>query len=111
VIGGAPAAAVVLTREVRARAAADPTVQRLRGALGPHPSGEARAALQRAMDDAVLAAQRRIADEFDAVHSVERARRVGSLDAVVPAGRMRPHLIGRLHRALGVGGEAVATRG
>ena len=110
VIGGAPAAAVVLTREVRARAAADPTVQRLRGGLGPHPSGEARAALQRAMDDAVLEAQRRIADEFDAVHSVERARRVGSLDAVVPAARMRPHLIGLLHRALGVAGEAAAAR-
>ena len=51
----------------------------------------------------------RIADEFDAVHSVERARRVGSLDAVLPAGRMRPHLIGLLHRALGVG-EAAAAR-
>ena len=43
-----------------------------------------------AMDDAVLAAQRTDRHEFDAVHSVERARRVGSLDAVLPAGRMRP---------------------
>jgi acetyl-CoA carboxylase carboxyltransferase component len=102
VIGGVPAAAVVFTREVRARAAADPTVRRLRERLGPHPTAEARAALQHAMEGAVLEGQRRLADEFDAVHSVERAHRVGSLDAVVPAARMRPHLIGLLHRALGI---------
>jgi len=102
VIGGAPAAAVVFTREVRARAAADPAVRRLRQALGPHPGAEARASLQQAMEAAMLDAQRRLAQEFDAIHSVERARRVGSLDAVVPASRMRPHLIGLLHRALGL---------
>jgi hypothetical protein len=109
VIGGAPAAAVVFTREVRAQAAADPAVRRLRDALGSHPAPETRAALQRAMEDAVLEAQRRLADEFDSIHSVERARRVGSLDSVVPAARMRPHLIGLLHRALGVGRREAAV--
>jgi hypothetical protein len=93
---------VVFTREVRARAAADPAVRRLRDALVPHPGAEARASLQQAMESAMLEAQRRLAQEFDAIHSVERARRVGSLDAVVPASRMRPHLIGLLHRALGL---------
>jgi acetyl-CoA carboxylase carboxyltransferase component len=100
VIGGAPAAAVVFTREVRARAAADPIVRRLREALGPNPGAAARAALQQAMEGAMLEAQRRLADEFDAVHTVERARRVGSLHDVVPASRMRPHLIRLLCRAL-----------
>jgi acetyl-CoA carboxylase carboxyltransferase component len=109
VIGGAPAAAVVFTREVRARAAADATVRRLREQLGPHPSSEARAALQQAMESAMLEAQRRLAHEFDAIHSVERARRVGSLDAVVPAARMRPHLIDLLRRALGVHPDARGT--
>ena len=57
----------------------------------------------------MLDAQLRLAQEFDAIHSVERARRVGSLDAVVPASRMRPHLIGLLHRALGLPAETRAT--
>src|SRR5262249_7407916 len=92
-----------------ARLAADPTVRRLRDALGPHPGAEALATLQHAMEDAVFDAQRRLADEFDSVHSVDRARRVGSLDAIVPAARMRPHLIGVLRRALGIDRCAMAT--
>ena len=31
--------------------------------------------------------------EFDAVHTVERARDVGSLEAIVPPAAMRPQLI------------------
>jgi hypothetical protein len=34
--------------------------------------------------------------EFDAVHSVERARQVGSLEAVVDPRRLRPELIERI---------------
>src|SRR5262249_56248371 len=52
VIGGAPAAAVVFAREVRARAAADPTVRRLRDAPRPHAGTDARGALQAAMEAA-----------------------------------------------------------
>ena len=34
-----------------------------------------------------------VADEYDAVHSVERACRVGSVDEIIPAARLQPHLI------------------
>ena len=34
-----------------------------------------------------------VAAEFDAVHSIERAREVGSVHAIIPAARLRPYLI------------------
>ena len=82
VIGGAPAAAVVFAREVDRRAAAD---ARLDGAGGEvaAAAGHEKARLPpaargtRAVHSEKLG---EVADEFDAVHSVERARRVGSVD-------------------------------
>ena len=41
-----------------------------------------------------------LADEFDAVHSIERARDVGSVDAIVPAARLRPYLIDAVQRGM-----------
>jgi hypothetical protein len=44
----------------------------------------------------MLEKQAQLAEEFDAVHSVERAREVGSLEEIVPPAAMRPYLIGLL---------------
>ena len=82
VIGGAAAAPVVFGREARARAVADPRLEGL--------SGEVR---DRTLRDLVLEKQAEIAAEFDAVHTVERAREVGSLRAIVDPARLRPYLI------------------
>ena len=41
-----------------------------------------------------------MADEFDRVHSIERARGVGSVDAIVPAARLRPYLIDAVQRGM-----------
>jgi hypothetical protein len=41
-----------------------------------------------------------VASEFDRVHTVERALRVGSIDAIIPAARLRPHLIEALERGM-----------
>ena len=41
-----------------------------------------------------------VAAEYDAIHSVERAKDVGSLDEIVTARDIRPHLIALLERAL-----------
>jgi hypothetical protein len=41
-----------------------------------------------------------VAGEFDRVHTVERALRVGSIDAIIPAVRLRPHLIEALERGM-----------
>jgi hypothetical protein len=41
-----------------------------------------------------------VADEFDSVHSIERARSVGSVDTIVPASRLRPYLIDAVQRGM-----------
>jgi len=91
VIGGGPAAAVVFGREVRARAAEDPRVRALRGLAGS--SDEARAKFQHTLGEVTLEKQTELADEFDAIHTVERARRVGSLEEIVEPEEMRSWLV------------------
>ena len=41
-----------------------------------------------------------VADEFDNVHSIERARDVGSVHTIVPAARLRPYLIDAVQRGM-----------
>ena len=41
-----------------------------------------------------------VADEFDSVHSIERARSVGSVHTIVPAARLRPYLIDAVQRGM-----------
>ncbi|MFN8082406.1 MAG: carboxyl transferase domain-containing protein, partial [Kineosporiaceae bacterium] len=103
VIGGAPAAGVVFTGEVDARTSADPRVRAVERYLAS--AGEAEAALQRReLSDlrATVRAEklREVAAEFDAVHSIERAVQVGSVDAIIPAARLRPELIAAVERGL-----------
>src|SRR5262249_46683154 len=76
VIGGGAAATVVFTREVRARAAADPAVRRAREALRADASAAVREAHERALAHATQNAQAAVAAEFDRVHTVERACRM-----------------------------------
>jgi acetyl/propionyl-CoA carboxylase alpha subunit/acetyl-CoA carboxylase carboxyltransferase component len=99
VIGGGPAAAVVFSREVRARTLADPRLQELakRGA----GSDEARALYERTLAEVTLEKQAELAEEFDAIHSVERAREVGSLEEIVDPARMRAYLIELLELEVG----------
>jgi acetyl-CoA carboxylase carboxyltransferase component len=96
VIGGGPAAAVVFAREARARAARDPRVVELRRAAESGNDSDARARYEAALQQAQLEKQSELAAEFDAIHTVERAREVGSLEAIVEAESIRPYLIGQL---------------
>jgi acetyl-CoA carboxylase carboxyltransferase component len=89
VIGGGPAAAVVFTREVRARVASDP---RIKG-RPPARTPVERIAREKALDVVRLEKQAELAAEFDAIHTVERAREVGSLEAIFPARHLRQRLI------------------
>lgn len=99
VIGGGPAAAVVFPREVRARAAADPRVAEAEAALAVEPSPEARVRLDQVLTEVLLEKQSELAAEFDAIHTVERALRVGSLEAIVDPRRLRPLLVRQLDDA------------
>jgi acetyl-CoA carboxylase carboxyltransferase component/pyruvate/2-oxoglutarate dehydrogenase complex dihydrolipoamide acyltransferase (E2) component len=103
VLGGAPAAAVVFTREVDKRTAADPRVRDLEAALGAADAVEQ--AHLRAELAAVRASVRseklgEVAAEFEAVHDIERARRVGSVNAIIPAAELRPRLIEAVERGM-----------
>ena len=101
VIGGAPAAAVVFPREVRGRAAADERVTAAREAARQDPSPEAQADLERIVQEVTLEHQSEVAKEFDAIHSVERALDVGSLERILAPADMRPFLIAQLDQATG----------
>jgi hypothetical protein len=52
-----------------------------------------RARLDRVLHDVILEKQAEIADEFDSIHSVERALQVGSLEAILEPRTLRPDLI------------------
>jgi acetyl/propionyl-CoA carboxylase alpha subunit/acetyl-CoA carboxylase carboxyltransferase component len=100
VIGGGPAASVIFTREVRARAAADPRVAELERRLRAAPRPELREELDRVLSDVILEKQAEIAAEFDAVHTVERAQRVGSLSGILEPADLRRFAIEQLEAAL-----------
>ncbi len=104
VIGGAPAAATVFARDVNARTDADERVVEHEAAVDEADDDE-RARLRAALAD-VRASVRseklgEVAAEFDGVHSVERALRTGSIDAIIPAADLRPYLIEAVERGIG----------
>ena len=101
VIGGAPAAAVVFSREVRNRALADPSVAALRDQLEAAPRAELREAYERLLAQTILSEQARLAAEFDAIHSVGRALDVGSLEKILEPTELRPFLVRQIAAALG----------
>jgi acetyl-CoA carboxylase carboxyltransferase component len=103
VIGGAPAAAVVFAREVDVRARKDPRIseldERIAGAEGVErqqllAERDARWAEVRSEKLGELAA------EFDAIHSVQRAVEMGSVDRIVSAAALRPALIDSIERGM-----------
>ncbi len=98
VIGGGPAAAVVFGREVRARALADPKVAELERVSRIWGTAASREHFERTLADAILEQQAEVAAEFDAIHTVERARDVGSLAEIVDPKNMRAYLVGELQR-------------
>jgi acetyl-CoA carboxylase carboxyltransferase component len=99
VIGGGPAAAVVFGREVRVRALADPRVAALETIARTSRNPADRERFERALAEVTLEKQAEIAAEFDAIHTVERAREVGSLSAIVDPRKMRAYLARELSRA------------
>ena len=103
VIGGAPAAAVVFPAEVKARTLADPRVHDLQEALNNAPESEKmrmRAKYDEVFRTVFAEKQGEVAANFDAVHCVQRAREVGSLQHIIPASNLRPYLIEAVERGM-----------
>jgi acetyl-CoA carboxylase carboxyltransferase component len=96
VLGGAPAAAVVFVGEVNKRTANDSRVRDLEARVA-ETSGADRAPLatQLAEVRAAVRAEKlgEVAAEFDAVHNIQRAVEVGSVDAIISAAEIRPKII------------------
>jgi acetyl-CoA carboxylase carboxyltransferase component len=98
VIGGAPAAAVVFAGEVESRARKDARLQGL--SHGTTRWNE----LFKVVHSEKLG---EVADEFDHVHTVQRALRVGALHHIIEPAKLRPYLIRAVERAIerATGGE------
>ncbi len=103
VIGGIPASAVVFAREVDIRTQSDPRVKEVQEQLVQADSTQ-QVALQVKLNEisATVRSEKvgEVASEFDHIHSVERAQRVGSIDHVIEPESIRPYLIEALERGI-----------
>ncbi len=103
VIGGAPAAAVVFAREVDSRTRKDPRIQALEKELTETSEGGKRRIRQHLEELRKVVRSEKlgeVAEEFDRIHSVQRALEVGSLDRILPAAELRPYLIDAIGRGM-----------
>jgi acetyl-CoA carboxylase carboxyltransferase component len=93
VIGGAPAAAVVFARQVDARTAADPRVTALDARLADATTPDKKARLASELAELRVAVRAEklaaLAAEFDAIHCIQRAVEVGSVDAIIAPSQLR----------------------
>jgi acetyl-CoA carboxylase carboxyltransferase component len=113
VIGGAPAAAVVFAGEVEARARRDPRLQALNDAIA-RGEGAEKGRLRAQWDDLfkIIHSEKlgEVADQFDRVHSVERALQVGALHQIIPPATLRPYLIHAIERVVEAKQQAKSER-
>jgi acetyl/propionyl-CoA carboxylase alpha subunit/acetyl-CoA carboxylase carboxyltransferase component len=103
VLGGAPAAAVVFASDVDARTAGDPRVAELAARVASAEGSERATLLTRLADvRASVRAEKlgEVAAEFDSVHSIQRAQRVGSVDSIIRPDQLRPQIIAAVERGL-----------
>jgi acetyl-CoA carboxylase carboxyltransferase component len=101
VLGGAPAAAVVFSRDVDKLVAEDARVVAAEAELAGAPAAEK---VRLAADLATLRTSVRaekigeVASTFDGVHNIQRAVEVGSVDEVIAGRELRPKIIANLSR-------------
>jgi acetyl-CoA carboxylase carboxyltransferase component len=103
VIGGTPAAATVFARDVKLRTEADPRVKAARKAVAAASGAEAarlRGALAQVSEQVRSEKLGEVAAEFDGIHDIERARRVGSVDRIIKAAEIRPFIVDALERGM-----------
>lgn len=103
VIGGAPAAAVVFAAEVEARAHKDQRIEAMREALGEADGmdkGRVRAEFDELFKLVHSEKLGEVASEFDRIHSVHRALKVGALHTIIPPKNLRPYLVGAIERGI-----------
>jgi acetyl/propionyl-CoA carboxylase alpha subunit/acetyl-CoA carboxylase carboxyltransferase component len=103
VIGGAPAAAVVFAREVQRRIDRDERIIQLGTRLAEAEGAEKtrlRARMDRLRGEVHSEKLGDVADEFDGIHSVERAVEVGSVHRIIRPSQLRPYLVDAVERGI-----------
>ena len=103
VIGGAPAAAVVFAGEVEARTRKDERLQALNQTMlqaEAADKGHLRAQWNELYQVVYSEKLGEMAGEFDRVHSVFRALKVGALDHIIPSANLRSYLIKAVERGI-----------
>ena len=111
VIGGAPAAAVVFGGEVDEQVYADPAVRSLQAALASGAESQRHhvlAQLSSVVKELREKKRGEMAARFDSIHTVQRAQRVGSINEIVPARRLRRFLIDALERSVAASDRVVS---
>jgi acetyl-CoA carboxylase carboxyltransferase component len=110
VIGGAPAAAVVFAGEADTRTSSDPRVVDLEAGISKATDAQRAprtSALSKLRADVRLEKLGEIAAEFDGIHSIQRAVRVGSVDAVISASELRPKLVEAIEHGFVLQGQVL----
>jgi hypothetical protein len=114
VIGGAPAAAVVFTRDVNTRTANDQRLKEIGAAIADAADDATRAELQLQLGElrGTVRSEKlgEVAAEFEQIHNIERAREVGSVHTIIPAARLRPYLIEAVERGMTKAGDKADVR-
>jgi len=104
VIGGAPAAAVVFAGEVDRRTREDPRLTSLGSQIADAEEDSARSRLRaqwHTIYDSVRSEKLgELADEFDSLHNIHRAKAVGSIDAILHPKDLRPWLVHAVERGM-----------
>jgi acetyl-CoA carboxylase carboxyltransferase component len=103
VIGGAPAAAVVFARDVEKRTRADTRLAAIEAAIEAAEGDERlrlRACLQQEYATVRSEKLGEVAEEFDGVHNIYRALRVGSVHRIIQPAELRPYLIDAVERGM-----------
>jgi acetyl-CoA carboxylase carboxyltransferase component len=103
VIGGKPAAAVVFASEVRRRTLEDPRLQDLDSEMraADESSRISLHARWHELHDLIHSEKLgEVAEQFDAIHTVQRAKQVGSLHQIVEPTQLRPYLIAAVERGI-----------
>jgi acetyl-CoA carboxylase carboxyltransferase component len=103
VLGGAPAAAVVFTAEVRARTNNDERIRDLEAKVAAAEGAEAaqlRVELADLRNTVKIEKQGEVAAEFESIHDIRRAQKVGSVHTIIAAAELRPYLISAVERGM-----------
>ena len=103
VLGGAPAAAIVFAGEVKKRTNGDPRIKELEAAVAS-ADGASAAALRVELADLRNSVRieklGEVADEFESIHDIRRAQKVGSVHTIIAAADLRPYLISAVERGM-----------